>query len=262
MALRFWDRPSLVNAILWGNYRTLRDAAQTEIESCRRDTSLRAAEAGLSVLHVSCVYGDFDAHLVENHLTASDALHIIDVAPQQLENVHRKLLERSSRAPPDQTSSSGVRNVHLWQQDASSLASVDGNSMDCVIVFFLLHEVPRRVRTRVLAEALRVVRPDTGRLVIVDYHGVSSRLNPFYYAMKLVLASLEPFALDLWRTPLRESLAEAARAGDGDGDGREEPSPPLPAPDTSTSAAVDVVHHETMFGGLYQKLVAKKRSKR
>jgi ubiquinone/menaquinone biosynthesis C-methylase UbiE len=114
--------------------------------------------------------------------------------------------------------------------------------MDCVVLFFLLHEVPAGVRTAALSEAVRVVRPGTGRLVVVDYDRVSSRLNPFYHIMKLVLAALEPFALDLWRKPLRQTLEEAAVTSAA--------GPP--------STTISVVRHETYFGGLYQKLVVKK----
>jgi ubiquinone/menaquinone biosynthesis C-methylase UbiE len=253
LAIRFWDRHWLVNAILWGNYRRLRDQAQMEIDSCRRDRAAAASTAaatascpaqastervGLSVLHVSCVYNDFDANLVRNHLSASDELHVVDVAPQQLQNVQRKL-SLEGALPSHSSSSLGPRTVHLWQQDASNLAAFPDDSMDCVVLFFLLHEVPAGVRTAALAEAVRVVRPTTGRLVLVDYDKVSSRLNPFYHVMKVVLATLEPFALDLWRTPLRQTLEEAASA-------------------SSPSSTLSVIRHETFFGGLYQKLVAKK----
>jgi ubiquinone/menaquinone biosynthesis C-methylase UbiE len=251
LAIRFWDRHGLVNSILWGNYKHLRDQAQMEIDSCRLDRAAAAPTApavpmtdqaskcndnGMSVLHVSCVYGDFDTNLVRNHLSASDTLHVVDVAPQQLQNVQRKLsLEGSSRI-------AGPRTVHLWQQDASNLAAFKENSMDCVILFFLLHEVPAGVRTAALSEAVRVVRPGTGRLVVVDYDRVSSRLNPFYPIMKLVLTALEPFALDLWRTPLRQTLEEAA----------------VTSAAGPSSTTISVVRHDTFFGGLYQKLVVKK----
>jgi ubiquinone/menaquinone biosynthesis C-methylase UbiE len=252
LAIRFWDRHWLVNTILWGNYRHLRDQAQMEIESCRLDRAASAAAAaapideqtsnssanhGLSVLHVSCVYNDFDTNLARNHLSASDTLHVVDVAPQQLLNVQRKL----SVAGTIPSSSAEPRTVHLWQQDASNLAAFDDDSMDCVVLFFLLHEVPAQVRSAALAEAVRVVRPGTGRLVVVDYDKVSSRWNPFYHIMKLVLATLEPFALDLWRKPLRQTLEEAA-AGSA----------------VARTSRISVIGHETFFGGLYQKLVVKK----
>jgi Methyltransferase domain len=251
LAIRFWDRHWLVNSILWGNYKHLRDQAQMEIDSCRLDKAAAAPTApavpvteqasqcnenGLSILHVSCVYGDFDTNLVRNHLSASDTLHVVDVAPQQLQNVQRKLSLQGS------STSAGPRTVHLWQQDASNLAAFKENSLDCVFLFFLLHEVPAGVRTAALSEAVRVVRPDTGRLVVVDYDRVSSRLNPFYHIMKLVLTALEPFALDLWRTPLRRTLEEAAVTSAA--------GPP--------STTISVVRHDTFFGGLYQKLVVKK----
>jgi ubiquinone/menaquinone biosynthesis C-methylase UbiE len=273
IALRFWDRDWLVSAILWGNYARLRDRAFEEIGVCRRerleeeesreaavDSNGTKVAVGLNVLHVACVYGDFDASLVRDHLTSSDVLHVVDVAPQQLENVRRKLLDASvselaQMAPAGPSSRTGapsaIRNVHLWQQDASSLGAFGDDSADCVVLFFLLHEVPHRIRIRALSEALRVVRPKIGRVVVVDYHRVSSRLNPLYHVMKLILSALEPFALDLWRAPLRQSVAEAAEAlGIETSNGSSQ---------VDRRPSVDVIQHEKMFGGLYQKLVVKKR---
>ena len=76
-----------------------------------------------------------------------------------------------------------------------------------------------------LAEALRVVRPG-GRIVIVDYHP-PAKYNPLWYLMRAVFATLEPFAIDLWRHEVVEYL------------------PAAPAS----------VEKRSYFGGLYQKLV-------
>jgi len=75
---------------------------------------------------------------------------------------------------------------------------------DRALLFFLLHEQPEHVRRATLAEALRVVRPG-GRIVIVDYHR-PHRLNPLCWPMNVVLRTLEPFALDLWRHEVAEWL--------------------------------------------------------
>ena len=76
-----------------------------------------------------------------------------------------------------------------------------------VLFFFLLHEVPRDVRQRALAEAWRVLA-DGGRLVIVDYHRPS--LWSFQrYIMPVVFRTLEPFAMDLWENEISTWLPQA-----------------------------------------------------
>jgi SAM-dependent methyltransferase len=95
------------------------------------------------------------------------------------------------------------------------------------VVFFLLHERPREDRERTLSEALRVVRPG-GTLVIVDY-ARPRWWHPLRYLWRPLLATLEPFALDLWR----REIADWLPAG----------------------RAIGSLHRRSFFGGLYQKLV-------
>jgi ubiquinone/menaquinone biosynthesis C-methylase UbiE len=170
-AVWFFEREWLVNLILWGNFKRLRNMALAELG--REKTS--------RVLQIACVYGDFTQHLLKN-LQPDARLDIVDVAPIQLANLQRKL-------PDDQ-------RVHLWQQDSSHLDFPDA-TFDTILLFFLLHEQPEEVRRATLAEALRVTRPG-GRIVIVDYHS-PRRCHPLYYPMRQILRHLEPFALDLWQ---------------------------------------------------------------
>jgi ubiquinone/menaquinone biosynthesis C-methylase UbiE len=114
-------------------------------------------------------------------------LDVIDVAPIQLENLRRKIGDRS--------------NVHPAQQDAAALSYNDG-AFDQVIVFFLLHELPEEVRIKTLAEVLRVVAPG-GKAVFVDYHRPVWQ-HPHRYLMRPVLKTLEPFALDLWEKEISD----------------------------------------------------------
>lgn len=83
------------------------------------------------------------------------------------------------------------------------------------------------MRARTVAEALRVVKPG-GRVIIVDYHRPGYG-NPFRYVMAPILALLEPFAMDLWRSEISVWL------------------PPGKPPAH--------VEKRTYFGGLYQKVV-------
>jgi ubiquinone/menaquinone biosynthesis C-methylase UbiE len=176
--VRVFEREWLVNAILFGNYGRLRDAALAE---------LGAAIAGRT-LQLACVYGNLTSRLRER--LASDArLDVVDILPVQLRNLASKL-------PADE-------RVALVHGDASSLACADAH-YDQVLMFFLLHEMPEGVRRATLGQALRVLKPG-GRLVIVDYHR-PLRWHPLRPLMQQVFRRLEPYASDLWTHELEHYL--------------------------------------------------------
>ena len=200
-AVKFFERQWIVNLILWGNFCRLRDCALNEMGKTIAGRTLQ----------VACVYGDFTSKLA--HKLAPDArLDVVDVAPIQLDNLRQKLGRRS--------------NVFADCQNSESLSFADG-SFDQVVVFFLLHEIPAEVRTRTMAEVLRVVKPG-GKVIFVDYHRPVWQ-HPHRYLMRPLLKILEPFALDLWETEIADWVSQ------GD-----------------TPASIGKV---TYFGGLYQKVV-------
>jgi len=200
-AIRFFDREFLVNLILFGNFKKLRDRALDRLGFVIEGKTLQIAS----------VYGDFTQKIVDR-LTPESELDVIDIVPGQLENLQKKLCENSK--------------LRLMQMDSSDL-SLETNTYDQVISFFLLHEQPQEVRSKTIQEAWRVVKPG-GRLVIVDYH--RPRLfNPIRLVLWPVLKMLEPFALDLWRDGLEKWIPE-------------EMSPQR-------------ISKRTFFGGVYQKLV-------
>lgn len=199
-AVRFFERQWLVNLILWGNFARLRDAA---LEALGRELPGRT-------LQVACVYGDFTPR-VAARLGDGGTLDVVDVLPIQLANLRRKL---PAGAP-----------VNLLHRDASDLR-IPGASYDRVVLFFLLHEMPVEVRSRTLAEAMRVVKPG-GRVVIVDYHR-PARWHPLRPVMKFILRHFEPFAMDLWAHEVARWLPRLAEGA---------------------------VTKQTFWGGLYQKLV-------
>ena len=200
-AVRLFERQWLVNLILWGNFAKLRDAALQEM----------GAVVEGNVLQVACVYGDFTEHLVRR-LSPSAHLDVIDVAPIQIQNLQAKLKNQ--------------RQVAMWRQDSTALHFADA-SQDAVVVFFLLHEQPADVRSKTMAEAFRVLKPG-GKLIFVDYHRPVAR-SPFRYIMVPILSTLEPFAMDLWRSEIASWL----------------PAGVVPAR----------IEKQTYFGGLYQKVV-------
>ena len=169
-AVNLFEREWLVNAILFGNYGRLRDAALAELGETIRGKTLQ----------IACVYGNLTPRL---HARMADdaSLDVVDILPVQLDNLAKKL-------PAD-------KRVALKQSDASSLPSADAH-YDQVLLFFLLHEMPENVRRATLSEAMRVLKPG-GKLVIVDYHR-PARFHPLRPLMHQVFKHLEPYAFDLW----------------------------------------------------------------
>lgn len=198
-AVRLFERRWLVNLILWGNYASLRDAALAELKVPR----------GGRILQLACVYGDFSQRLAAC-LQGGRSLAVVDVAQIQLDNLRRKL--------------GATSRVSLHRQDSADLFFGDGR-FDATVAFFLLHEQPNEVRIRTLYEALRVTRTG-GKLVIVDYHR-PARTHPLRYPMQAVFRLLEPFAMGMWQTEIRDLLPASRRY------------------DLTT---------EKFFGGLYQKV--------
>lgn len=201
-AVHAFEREWLVNAILFGNYGRLRDLALAEL----------GERIGGKTLQVACVYGDLTPRL-HRRLVPDARLDVVDVLPIQLRNLAAKL-------PPDDP------RILLTHGDSSALACADA-VYDRVLLFFLLHEQPARVRRNTLAEAMRVVKPG-GKIVIVDYHR-PARWHPLRPFVRLIFRRLEPYAIDLWRDDVAAFLP----------------------PDAKPTMLVK----QTYFGGLYQKLV-------
>ena len=200
-AVKFFERQWLVNLILWGNYRRLRDAVLSDLSECSAGRTLQ----------VACAYGDLTNKLAGRAAADNGAIDIIDVVPIQLSNLRSKL-------PPNSP-------ARLLIMDSADLKLPDA-SYDCAVLFFLLHEQPRRYRERTLEESFRVVKPG-GRIVIIDY-ARPRWWHPLRYLWGPVLAQLEPFALDLWRHEITTWC-------------------PRLRPEQ--------VRRNVFFGGLYQKLV-------
>lgn len=182
-AITVFEREWLVNAILFGHYAQLRDAALDDLGRSVKGRTLQ----------VACVYGNLSLKL-RQRLAPDARLDVVDIVPAQLKNLAKKL-------PADP-------RVGMLLGDSSSLACADA-SYDQVLMFFLLHEQPEAVRRGTLAEAMRVVKPG-GKIIIVDYHQ-PSRWHLMRPLMRLVFRKLEPYAMDLWKHEVLDFLAPNAQ---------------------------------------------------
>lgn len=175
-AVRTFEREWLVNLILWGFYRPL------------RDLTLRALGEKVSgrTLKISCCYGQLEPMLAQRVAAGGGTLDIVDVAPEQLKNARRKL------APGLEG-----RTVNLYRRDSTDLVGFADHSYDRALIFFLPHEQPEDIRRKTFEEAFRVVKPG-GEVYVVEF-AKSKAWHPLRYIWYPVLHVLEPFAPDLWR---------------------------------------------------------------
>lgn len=180
----FFDHQPIINAILFGNYHPI----------MRQTLRLLDPPTAGRTLQIAGVYGDLTPTLA----TQIDDLHLIDVAPVQLEAAQRKLAAIG-------------RTATLRCMNAETLHYPD-RSFDSALMFLLLHEMPREARQRSLREAIRVVRPG-GRLVIAEYG--EARKRHFFHRfapMRWILTWAEPFLGGFWKEDLDEELRECAQA--------------------------------------------------
>ncbi|MDR3424529.1 MAG: rhodoquinone biosynthesis methyltransferase RquA [Alphaproteobacteria bacterium] len=170
-AIRIFEREWLVDLILWGCYKLLRDAA------------LRVFGDHLPgrTVQLSCVYGSLTKLLYAKVEASGGSLDVVDVVKPQLENLQRKL-------PPGNK----VRRLNM---DVSKLSLPDA-SYDRAMLFFLMHEQPRDVREATLREAFRIVKPG-GDVLILEF-AKPKWWHPLRYLWLPFLAILEPFAPDIW----------------------------------------------------------------
>jgi len=181
-AVWFFDHQPIINAILFGNYRRIMNATLR---------LLRPDSAGCT-LQVAAVYGELVTKLAHR----IDDLHVLDVAPIQLEATERKLEAAGLKA-------------RLALMNAEHL-TYDANSFDTVLMFLLLHELPARARRRSLRQAVRTLKPG-GCFVIAEY-GERRRRHPFhrFLPFRSILTRAEPFLDGFWNENLDEVLGICA----------------------------------------------------
>jgi ubiquinone/menaquinone biosynthesis C-methylase UbiE len=203
-AVWFFDHQPIINAILFGNYRRIMDAT----------LRLLAPHSAGRTLQIAGVYGELTPTLAR-HI---DDLHLIDVAPVQLEAAQRKLAAIG-------------RSAQLARMNAESLHYPDA-SFDTALMFLLLHEMPADARRRSLAEALRVLKPG-GRLVIAEYGEKRGHFLHRFAPMRWILEFAEPFLGGFWRESLVDVLRECA---------------------ASVGRRVELEEQVDIFGGFYRAL--------
>lgn len=195
------DRQPVVEAILWGNARRLAARVLSEMQP------------GWRVLQPAAVYGTFSRQLAAA-LGPNGSLTVTDIAPLQVKRTHAKLAD--------------LPQARVELCDAGEPGR---GPYDAVTCFFLLHEVPEDMKTRIVQALLGGVGPG-GKAVFVDYHRPHPA-HPLRPVMQLVFAWLEPFARALWTRSIADYAGSLATQFDW--------------------------RKQTLFGSLYQIVVATRR---
>ena len=179
VAVWFFDHQPIINAILFGQYRSLMRATLNRLRDTPND----------NVLQLTCVYGELTPKIVQ---TVSPApLHIADVAMVQLKAAQ-------SKAPNNDV-------LLAARMNAEQLAYKD-DSFSTIVLFFLLHEMPKEARVNVLSECMRVI-PTGGTLLVTEYAPLPTNHILYRFApCRWLITKLEPFLDSFWHTDVAALL--------------------------------------------------------
>lgn len=184
------DRPIIISAILLFNYRRLVDGVVS---------GLNPSLEGKSVLQASCAFGDISQKIAEKCLReGAKRLVVSDLVANEIRRAQKKLPEAARG-----------KNIFFVRENALSLAHGDG-SFDYVVIFFLFHELPLKMKSVVLKEAARVLKPG-GKIVFGEFH----RPGPWVLRAsgKAFFKVFEPYAAEMWDGFSPESALSGERPG-------------------------------------------------
>jgi ubiquinone/menaquinone biosynthesis C-methylase UbiE len=184
MGVNFFDYGFMVNRILWGQYHKI----------SHRAVELLLKNNNQKIAGISCAYGELFP-LITEHSNLSQ-LYLFDVTPGQVTKMEAKV---------------NNSKCQLFLGNAEQVPMI-ARSVDASVLFFLLHELPKRVRANVLFEAIRITKK-SGRIVIADYGPITD--THIFHKNKMfahIFERLEPFLADFWRSNLVNEIAQQAKS--------------------------------------------------
>lgn len=201
--LYLWEIKLFALVYLLGKQMYLTNLVVQEVETHRAKR----------VLQMGSVPGPLSKKIAQTILK-DGKLCIVDVSKNALDLARKK--------------TDGLANVELIEANASD-TKLPSRIFDTVVIYFLLHEVPKEVKFGVLHEADRLLEKG-GIMIIVDYHKMNN--GWFRSIIEKIVRRVEPFSGELIGLDLPKIL---------------------------TNKGFDVEKTVLANSGLYQFVVAKKR---
>lgn len=180
----FFDHQTVINLILFGQYKKLMNATIRCLEF----------KTNNKILQLTCVYGSLTPNLLEK--ISPSSLHITDVSILQIERLRQKVLNN--------------KRLITTRMNVENLAYKD-NAFTMIVLFFLLHEMPTEARRNTLSECMRTLSVD-GTLLYTEY--ASSPKKHFLYRFllsRMLLTKLEPFLESYWEDDILAILRKLGR---------------------------------------------------
>ncbi len=174
---------------------------------------VRELKMNQSVLQLGVVFGN-EIDEVAMAIGAYGQYDIVDISPVQVNRITDKYWKV-------------YQGMKVFKQDASCLKL--SGTYDAVVCFMLLSEVPSATKSKIINNALQMVKPG-GKVIFVDWHN-PLYYHPLRYVVRMYNRLYNPFVERLWDREI----------------------------DTYVSAELKpefIWRKSTYFGRMFQKLVA------
>ncbi|MEK9154550.1 MAG: class I SAM-dependent methyltransferase [Patescibacteria group bacterium] len=169
----FTDRQPLISTILLGKYFKM----TSDIIKAINQQSV----ANKRILQIGCAFGQFSQKIAEN--CRAESVSVVDLIKSEIINSRSKIGMISAKSDFNFIVASGAP---LPYKD---------ETFNCVILFFLFHELPIEEKAKVLKEASRVLKVG-GEIVFAEFHRPFSRL--LRVSGRCFFWVFEPYAKEMW----------------------------------------------------------------
>lgn len=168
------DHQSVVFLVLLGNYNKM----VGDVIAIANALPARDKE----ILQVGCAFGNLSERILME-CTNTKKVVITDIIKNELDNSRDKVKALC-----------GAIRYEFIEGDATQLPQSD-RSFDCVIGFFLLHELPYEKKITALTEAARVLKPG-GKIIFGEFHKPYARILKVFGIF--FFGAFEPYAKEMW----------------------------------------------------------------
>jgi len=187
VSVSFFDHQTIINAILFGQYKRLMNATLSRVKQAPKNR----------VLQLTSVYGSLTPTLVKT--VDPHPVHLMDAALIQLDHTAAKVKD--------------PKKLQMCRMNAEHLA-YRNDSFSLIVLFFLLHEMPPEARKNVYCESLRTLESG-GQIIITEYGHLPKRHVLYrFLPFRWILTKLEPFLGSFWHEDVAKDLSTAASKND------------------------------------------------